>query len=81
MKEYLLYIYLMIAKITINNKTFYGIKEMYGRDLNEITNDELFISVISMCHYNLTDFKIFKQSLIYNYKISYSKICEILDKI
>ena len=81
MKEYLLYIYLLTAKIVIHEHTYNGVKDLYNKELKDITIDELFIGVISMSKYNLDAEKIYAQAQIYKYDISKEKIKEILNTI
>lgn len=81
MKEYLLYIYLLTSKIVIKGKSFNGIKSMYKKELNQITDDELFIAVLSMSKYNMDEEEIYNQAKIYGYKLTLDRIKKILNKI
>ena len=78
MKDYILLVYLMNAQVKINNKSCIGLKKLYDKNIECLTEDELFIGTLAMSKYHLDVQQILFYAERYNYYITEDRVSEIL---
>lgn len=81
MKNYLMYIYLSKAKAVIKEFEHTGIQSVFGKSINELDQDELFIASLSIAHYYLDIDDILTYADIYNYPITENRVKELYNSI
>lgn len=81
MKDYILLVYLMNAQVKINNKSCIGLKKLYDKNIECLTEDELFIGTLAMSKYHLDVQQILFYAERYNYYITEERVSEILKYI
>ena len=70
MKEYILYLYLMSARIVILGYEFSGLSHLYGKNIEDLTEEEIFIGVLHFSKYNCNISNILFYAEFYNFELS-----------
>lgn len=79
MKDYLLYVYLHKAKVKYNKIPYTGLKSLYGKPIEQLSNNELFVGTLMFSKYNLKISDIEEYSIIYDNPIEYDECDEIVN--
>lgn len=81
MKLYIMYIYLHYARVELNGKKCIGLKELYEKPIEHLTDKEIFIGVLAFSDYHLNVETIIYKSKLYNFDLSEEECTNILNGI
>ncbi len=83
MKDYLLYLYVSTALVRHNDKSYHGLKELFNKEIDSLSQDELFIGTLffRFSEVILNHDYILIQASIYGYSINDDTISLVLNEI
>lgn len=81
MKDYLLYAYLNLVRVEVQGHSYKGLKNVFGKDVTELNEDEMFIGVFCFSHYHPTAECIKNYAAFYGYDIDIDRIEDIFKEI